>query len=206
MPWENRDPEKSRHLRLRLACKSTNSRTSVRPNLDRARATVFSAIGSLRTVAALGKEERSLTTFAAVGLIFGFGFSCCKPLHIAYVVGSTAGERLPIGDYVSWSPISVAALAHKLRFRGSGCGVGFCVFLCGLGIGVRFGSACLLSSKAEWKNHANEERDYRFPHGMSLYQQGSGVKLNSEREPHGEHRAVVVRVKVCDGNLDATRY
>jgi hypothetical protein len=122
------------------------------------------------------EEETSLTTFAAVGLVFCFRFSCRKPLHIAYVVGSTAGERLPIGDYVSWSPISVAALAHELRFSGSGRGVGFGVFLGGFGIGVRFGSARLLSSKAEWKNHANEERDYRFQHAPSLYQQGSGVK------------------------------
>ena len=54
----------------------------------------------------------------------------------------------------------------------------------------------MLSGKAEWKHHANEERDYRFQHGTSLYQQGSGVKLGSERKPQGEHSAVVVRGNV----------
>ena len=37
--------------------------------------------------------------------------------------------------------------------------------------------ARLLSGEAEGKSHANEERDYKFQHGTSLYQQGSGVKL-----------------------------
>jgi hypothetical protein len=58
----------------------------------RAWKTGLSATGSLRPRLRSAKRRRSLTTFGAVSLIFGFGFSCCKPLHIAYVVGPTAGE------------------------------------------------------------------------------------------------------------------